>query len=334
MSREAPRVFIEESGGPNSGLFYSTDNEMMVAGRVNVFRAETTGAFDSTIWTADHIGSGSGVHTAGELVVATGVTANSRGRLTTAVKHRQMSGTTQMYINVVRLNDLGVAGNVRRWGIYDDNNGYFFELDGVASDSSFFAVSRKAGVDTRVPYSAWNGPIRSQAAWSPSNLLTMNQFNIFFGGLSCRWQINGRVAHRISVLSQTSPLTESLNLPFRYESINSGGTATNESIFVRGTSFHRISPMDVSPRHLRINSATTTVVNLNPGTLRRLVLNNPSSGGTITVYDNTSATGTPIAVVSVPGSSNNPFYLEYGMELTTGLTVVTSSAMDLTVIFD
>jgi hypothetical protein len=322
-------VRIDERAGPNFGLFFSTDNEMMVAGRINVARAESTGAFDTSYWTTGHVGSGSAVHTNGELVISPGGTANSKSQITSIQRHRQMSGTTQMMICVVRLSDLGVANNIRRWGVYDDSDGYFFELNGT----TFGVGSRKSGVDTVIPYSGWNGPVKSGGFWDPATDLTyMNQFNLFFGGLSMRWQINGRVAHGIGTKTLTSPLTTVLTLPFRHESINSAGQTSDARIFGRGMSFHRISPMGVAPRYVHTTAAATTVIKAGPGTFRRVVVNNPNLlTGTATFYDNTAGSGTVIAIIGNPGSAG---HIEYDLEFSTGLTVVTSSANDLTIIYD
>lgn len=325
----APEVSIADSSIPGSGLFFSTDNEIMTAPRVNVYRVESTGTYDAALWTNVLTGTGSAGHVLGEYELATGTTANSTVKSTSVQSMRQMSGATQYYITVVRLSDLGVTNNVRRWGLYDDLDGFFYELSGTV----FSVVSRKAGVDTKVAYSACNGP--ATATFDPATDLTkMNQFNLFFGGLSCRWQVNGRVLHSIGANTIASPLTERLSLPFRYETNNSSGQTANAKILSRGVSFHRVSPAEVTPRYRMISTATTTVVRTGPGTLRRLIVNNGSPGGTITVYDNTAASGTQIAVVNIPGSTNNPFVLDYDLEANTGITVVTSTAVNLTVTYD
>lgn len=324
----APGVNVENTSIPGGGLFFSTDNEMMSAPRTNVMRAEATGTFDVNFWTTAVVGSGTAVHATGELSVGTGVTANSTARVTSTTTGRQMSGTTQFYITALRLGDFGAAGNIRRWGLYDDNDGFFFELNGTA----FSVVTRRGGVDTAVPYSSCNGPATEN--FNPATDLTkINQYNIFFGGLSCRFQVNGRVLHSIGANTISAPLTNVLTLPFRYESNNSGGLAADYRIFGRGVSFHRISPNQVTPRFKQIAGAATTVVKSGAGTLRRLVFNN-TTAGTVTIYDNTAASGTVIAIIT-PVASGQPFTLDYDLEFGTGLTIVTSAAgMNLTATFD
>lgn len=325
----APEVSIADSSIPGSGLFFSTDNEMMVAGRVNVFRTETTGTFDTTLWTAAVVGTGTVGHTTGELDVGTGVTANSTARATTPKLMRQMSGTTQYWISVVRLNNLGSANNVRRWGIYDDNDGFFFELNGT----TFNVVSRKSGVDTAVPYASCNGP--AVETFNPAtDLLNMNQFNIFFGGLSCRWQVNGRVLHSIGANAIQSPLTARLTLPFRLESNNSGGSIVNNRVFSRGISFHRVSPSSVAPRYLYTSAIGTTTVKSGAGTLHRIAFS-PSGGSTtvVNVFDAIGAQTNPIGAISIPtGTVTN--FVDYGLEFDVGLTVTTTVNNNLTVIYD
>jgi len=156
----------------------------------------------------------------------------------------------------------------------------------------------------------------------------MNQFNIMFGGLSCRFLINGRIAHSIGANTISAPLTLVLTLPFRHNVVNN--TAVNRSIFSRGTSFKRLSPVAVAPRYVNISTATTTVVRVGAGTLRAIVANTPT--GNVTIYDNTAASGTKIGTIVF--SSAAPLVLQYGLEVNTGITIVTSAAADITVVFD
>ncbi len=78
-----------------------------------------------------------------------------------------------------------------------------------------------------------------------------------------------------------------------------------------------------------VSTNTTTNIKSGAGFLHRITVNNPGSSWTITVYDSTSGSGTKLATItpSLVGS------LEYDVEFTTGLTVVTSgtTAGDITV---
>lgn len=79
-----------------------------------------------------------------------------------------------------------------------------------------------------------------------------------------------------------------------------------------------------------ITSTTTTTVKSGSGILRRITINTTAAGA-ITVYDNTAASGTKIA--TFPSSAVVGTY-EYGVRFTTGLTIVTAAASDITVAWE
>lgn len=79
-----------------------------------------------------------------------------------------------------------------------------------------------------------------------------------------------------------------------------------------------------------ITSNTTTAIKTSAGTLHRLVVNNPGSAWVAEIYDGTNSDAV-IAIADLVSGS-----LEYGLALSTGLTVVTSgtTAGDLTVVYN
>lgn len=79
-----------------------------------------------------------------------------------------------------------------------------------------------------------------------------------------------------------------------------------------------------------ISTATTTIVKSGSGFIHTLTINNDTAGGTITLYDNTAASGTTIA--SIPGGSGKTSRI-YDVQFSIGLTIVTSAADDLTISF-
>lgn len=83
-----------------------------------------------------------------------------------------------------------------------------------------------------------------------------------------------------------------------------------------------------------ITTATTTVVRSGPGVLTRIVNNKKVASGVITIYDNTSAAGTKIGTITSPGTLlDNQQVYEYDVQFKTGLTIVTSTADDLTIVY-
>lgn len=81
--------------------------------------------------------------------------------------------------------------------------------------------------------------------------------------------------------------------------------------------------------YVLITTATTTVVKSGAGTLHTINLTG-GTAGTITVYDNTAGSGTQILLTT---SSNNPICYLLDASFSTGCTIVTSAATNLTVAF-
>jgi hypothetical protein len=82
--------------------------------------------------------------------------------------------------------------------------------------------------------------------------------------------------------------------------------------------------------YAHISTDATTVVKSAPGLLHTICVNTPVATETITIYDNTAASGTKIGVATLYASTN-PCFL-YDVYFTTGLTIVTATAAgDITV---
>ena len=94
-------------------------------------------------------------------------------------------------------------------------------------------------------------------------------------------------------------------------------------------------PQKVGSSKRNIAGAGTVVVKNEGGVLRRIVVNKAVASGVITVYDNTAASGTIIATITNPLTLlHSMVVLEYNCSFNTGLTVVTSAADDITVVYD
>jgi len=84
----------------------------------------------------------------------------------------------------------------------------------------------------------------------------------------------------------------------------------------------------------RIVTATTTTVKSGAGTLHRIVCNTAVANAVFTIYDNTAGSGTVIGIITEPATLlSNKWTQDYGLRFGTGLTIVSSSTEDITVIY-
>lgn len=92
-------------------------------------------------------------------------------------------------------------------------------------------------------------------------------------------------------------------------------------------------PIESSNLATNITTATTTTVKSGAGFLHAIVINKGVLAGVITIYDNTAASGTKIGTITFGAAllSDPPGLALYDINFTTGLTIVTSAATDLTV---
>lgn len=87
----------------------------------------------------------------------------------------------------------------------------------------------------------------------------------------------------------------------------------------------------ITCKFTRINTNTTTVVKSGAGSLQNFTINTKgASANTATLYDNTSASGTIIAVIDTTSANQSLFY---NVAFNNGLTIVTATgtAPDVTV---
>lgn len=91
------------------------------------------------------------------------------------------------------------------------------------------------------------------------------------------------------------------------------------------------STIEAGANPLRISTSATTVVKSGPGILVSVVVNTKGTvASTITIYDNTAGSGT---VISVIDSLNNVGTFTFNCLMAIGITVVTTGAPDITVVY-
>jgi hypothetical protein len=85
--------------------------------------------------------------------------------------------------------------------------------------------------------------------------------------------------------------------------------------------------------NITLGAPTTTVIATRPCILDRITINKATASAVIAIYNGaTVATGTLIGTITMPATLlANQVSLEYGIECTKGLTIVTTTAQDITV---
>ena len=73
---------------------------------------------------------GASVTVPGEIKLTTGITANSTSQYDSVRRARFVVGSAMQFTGAHKFNDALVTDNIRRCGAYDDDEGFFFELDG------------------------------------------------------------------------------------------------------------------------------------------------------------------------------------------------------------
>ena len=87
--------------------------------------------------------------------------------------------------------------------------------------------------------------------------------------------------------------------------------------------------------YTNVLTATTTTAKSGAGTLKAIIINRAIASSVITIYDNTAASGTKIATITQPAAVlQTTAFLPYDVNFSTGLTVVTSSTDDITIVWN
>lgn len=284
-----------------------------------------TAGLDLETWNVSVTGTGSAAIANGRLEINTGITANSTARAETEERGRFISGSHQVFRAGIKIGDSGFANNKRRWGVFDATSGYFFEID----NTTLYAVSRRAGTDTRVAAADFS----DVQGFSPFN--TSARYEILYFGNTAIFGINGETHHRMSGEVGGLPRTNATNFPNAFECNNSGGSTSDVTLIVTGTSQQRYGPDRLTPRMKNVTGATTRVLKADAGGLQRVIIGHGSGANTATFYDNTAASGTIIGSLSLNTSVGGSKSVEFGGVFSLGLTVVTTGAdTDITVVYD
>lgn len=173
-------------------------------------------------------------------VLATTTASGSSVSRTTNRYHYYLPGTSNLARFSVACGDTGKAGNVRRWGVYDDNDGIFFELSGTTLGVVIRSSTSGSVVNSPVPRVAWTDKLDGTGISGVTlDLTKVNNFwadYTFSGAGRVRFGIyepngNRLIAYTIQVGNvYPFPTIRTGTLPFRLENINTSATGSSSEL--------------------------------------------------------------------------------------------------------
>ncbi len=193
---------------------------------------------DTTVWTETLTGSGSNTIDLGVAAMSTGAAASSSVKIVTVEQGIFTFGEAFQFSTGVYGND-PLDGNVRRWGVMDaaEANGLFFEM----SDNTFYVVSRRDSVDSKVEVTNFNHdktfvPTTKNAAY----VIRYTDDRAIF-------QVNTRDELRTLhiLIDQEYALIENYNLGLYFENANTTND-TDVEMRVRGGSLSILGSVPLS----------------------------------------------------------------------------------------
>ena len=258
--------------GPNVN---SQFNELRVAKKFPIVELTSVYGVSDLRDVVETIGGGTVTNDATEYIVSTTANGADLAILESALRGRYEPGFAGEAGIGVRIPASPTGTQVARWGMFDDENGFFFGVN----DTDVFVAIRRGGTDTEIPQSAWNvdpldstGPSGATLSLSKGNIYQVVFTWYGYGVIEYRVVIPDPTTgaqevitvHRISPSGETSIVDP--NQPLRAE-VNNNGTASSYSLFVGGRQYSIIGKYEPT---FRVTSERRTVTNV-PTTLTPVI---------------------------------------------------------------
>jgi hypothetical protein len=247
-------------------------------------------AADTNFWTVSNSGTlGAAAGVAGGIATLESGTANSGyGQIVSVRNARFMSAHPHLYRGNIRVQSTTAANNTRRWGSFTvsgqtPQNGFYFELSAAGA----LSVNHVSGASvTTVPNGSFNGDVPEYVMNT-----SVHTYEIIYVLMSAKFYIDSVLIHTFT--PTTARLTQTLHLQTIATTANSASGTVNGLIEVWSMTIVRLGRATTQSISKYQSGTTAGVVcKLGPGQLHSIVISAVANGAVVTLYDNTTATGT------------------------------------------
>jgi hypothetical protein len=198
---------------------------------VAAFESEHDGPIDAALWASITASGGSISHetTISAHVVTVSSGSGARAVLRSHARPRASANRSRSCTVVGHCGSVGKPDQIKRWGLFDDNGGYFFEVDG----ESLYAVRRSnvsgSVVDTAIPREQWT--VKGTATGLTAVDLTKTHIweirEVWPNG-DCIFLVDGLPVHQVDTDgSIIGPAFRNARLPVSVEVVNSASSVAD-----------------------------------------------------------------------------------------------------------
>jgi len=314
-SRLKVETTIVGQQNPERHAWINSLGDQMIAPRYRIAGTAFDGTSKDTMFWSETgtLNSGSVTNEGGYISLKTSVASNGIAVYSSVRKARFVAGSPTSFTAAASFHTTLTEDNVRRIGAYDDNEGFFFELDG----STFSVGSRTGGIDTPISSGSFNGSMGNRFTPTAG---TVYKFDIEYLPVGVFWYINNTLLHK----SVTPYLVKTLTLGIRAECINDGST-TDVAFRVLGMFIARLGQLNTAPASYYFASGQTAGVNLKTGAgnVHSMVFGSAANNAVVTLIDNTSGSLPVLWEYDATGALAVPIDVNFsGMPFYTGLRLI------------
>lgn len=314
---------IQDSHGHKSEFNFMRD--MLVSQPYRLVGANFVGTtLDTNFWTST-LSTGTAAQTQGLVTLDSTTTASAYAHLASAAIARFVFAHPHTFRSVVVIPTVVVAHNTRRWGAFTvstvtPQDGFYFEL---SSAGVLSVVTVSGGTPTAVASGSFNGQVSSYVVDT-----NFHAYEIHYYVMQVEFYIDHVLIH--SIIPAANPLTAGVyDLPIGATSINDATGGVSGIVRLYNAIILRTGRDITQPKSFyQAGTVTAQVLKRGPGLLHGLAVSGVAVNSNITLYDNTTNSGTILFSTGAMGANTVPFNIDFGQgaPFQTGLTLNIATA--------